>query len=105
MLLGVLQFSRPPAVDSLSVTEAYHQLVGPKGLVNAETGQVDFSASTTFRNHAPTSRDELALFSRRRSVWQPVNMDLISTLCCVPSAWRPKTYDRQLKGSVLHLWY
>jgi hypothetical protein len=40
MLLGVLQFSRPPAVDSLSVTEAYHQLVGPKGLVNAETGQV-----------------------------------------------------------------
>ena len=33
MLLGVLQFSRPPAVDSLSLTEAYHQLVGPKGLV------------------------------------------------------------------------
>jgi hypothetical protein len=47
MLLGVLQFSRPQAVDSLSVTEAYHQLVGPKGLVNAETEQVDFSAKTS----------------------------------------------------------
>jgi hypothetical protein len=32
MLLRMFQFSRPPAVDSLSVTEAYHQLVGPKGL-------------------------------------------------------------------------
>jgi len=35
MLLGMLQFSRLPAVDSLSVTEAYHQLVGPKGLPSA----------------------------------------------------------------------
>jgi len=32
MLLRMFQFSRPPAADSLSVTEAYHQLVGPKGL-------------------------------------------------------------------------
>jgi hypothetical protein len=32
MLLRMFQFSRPPAVDSLSVTEAYHQLAGPKGL-------------------------------------------------------------------------
>jgi hypothetical protein len=46
MLLGVLQFSRPQAVDSLSVTEAYHQLVGPKGLVNAETEQISRPKTT-----------------------------------------------------------
>jgi hypothetical protein len=52
MLLGVLQFSRPPAVDSLSVTEAYHQLVGPKGLVNAVTREVENRAKNHLYDYA-----------------------------------------------------